>query len=118
MSTAPTIRAQRWLLGTRVLAPLCCLLLLLPVLNVRLIVAGSTIQESEESRQPTEEERSSEVSIDARCGHRRVEQLTAATLTVSRGANSCRVPAPYSPFAVPERAEHRLRNGVGGPLRC
>src|SRR5688500_1090006 len=118
MSTAQTIRAKGRLLGTRVLAASCCLLLLLPVLNVRLIVSGTTAQEWEGSRQPTEEERSSEVSIDARCSHRRVEHLTAATLHVGRGANSCRPSATFSPFAAPERAEHRHRNGVGGPLRC
>ena len=95
---------------------MCCLLLLLPILNVRLIVSGPIGQEWEESRQPTEEERSSEDSIDARSGQRRQgEQLTTGTLTLSRGANNCRTPAVYSFFAEIARSEHQLRNGVGGP---
>lgn len=110
---------NRYLLETRLLASLCCLLLLLPVLNVRVIVSGPTRQESEESRQPTEEERSSQDSIDSRGGHRRHgERLTTGTLTIGRGANGYRSAAVYSPFADLARAEHQLRNGVGGPLRC
>jgi hypothetical protein len=94
-------------------------LLLLPVLNVRLIVSSSSVQGSEESRQPTEEERSSEDSIDARNGHRRcVEQVTAVALLVGRGSSSCRASATTSSSSATERAEHRLRNGVGAPLRC
>src|SRR5687767_4633131 len=119
MSIRQTTRSKGWLLGSRILAPFCCLLLLLPVLNVRMIVSSSTMQESEESRQPTEEERSSEDSIDARNGHRRcVEQVTAVALLVGRGGGSCRISATSSPSSASERAEHRLRNGVGAPLRC
>jgi hypothetical protein len=117
-SMSQTAGARRRVPWERFLAPLCCLLLLLPVLNVRLMVPGSSRQETEESRQPTEEERSSEDSIDGR-GHRRhVERSAAITLHIGRGMNSCRVQAVFSPIADPAPVEHQLRNGVGGPLRC
>jgi hypothetical protein len=103
--------------GLRVLAGLCCLLLLLPALNVRpILLRASSLQESEESRQPTEEERSSEDTLDVRSGARRWVDLPKSghISLFARGASSCRLAAN----SLMARAEHRLRNGVGAPLRC
>jgi hypothetical protein len=106
--------------GTRVLAALCCLLLLAPVLSVRAVVAVQrwNVQESEESRPASEEERSSEDPIDPRSSSRRyLENLTSGPARPGiRGASSCRLAG--RPVASFERAEHELRNGIGGPLRC
>jgi hypothetical protein len=108
----------------RVLACVCCLLLLLPVLSIRTLVQvqRSNLQESEESRQPTEEERSAEDPIDSRSpGRRTSEHKAHCSVAGSRGAGNCGYSAGYphgSPFAAITRVEHQLRNGVGGPLRC
>jgi hypothetical protein len=103
---------------TPVLVALCSLLLLLPVFNGS--IAGpirSINSESEESRQPCEEERSSENSIQHRLqAGRTVEQRSADRTAAGRcGVTRCR-PAGRAGLIPP--AEHRFRNGCGAPLRC
>ncbi len=105
--------------GARAIVALCCLLLLLPVLNVQAANVARTFgQESEESRQPSEEERPAEDPLEVRhLSRRAAEPIGSRVLAVPRGANSC--PMPTGPLIGIARARgrHELRNGVGGPLR-
>ena len=103
---------------------LCCLLLLLPTVcgTTSVLVQRSYEQETEESRVPTEEERSSEISIDPRASGRRgsdlamTRYLAASCLKVSKSGLVDFAGCSLSSRVTP--GEHELRNGVGGPLRC
>jgi hypothetical protein len=111
--------------SVRLSVGLCCLLLLLPMVPLRasLQVQRSVEQESEESREPTEEERPSEDAIDGRSFGRRPTELT-----VSRSLRTALLKLVASgPLSRAARQSHldrtpcgelEFRNGVGGPLRC
>jgi hypothetical protein len=111
-------------LAARLVAILCCLLVLLPAITVRVLVQRSVLQETtEESRQTNEEERASEDLIAMRSHGRRTREecRTSPPLVSHRGASSCGHSNGRSQntlFLSSMRVEHQLRNGVGAPLRC
>lgn len=98
---------------------LCCLLLLLPMLIAPAPMQRAYETESEESRQPAEEERSSEAALNPRpTGGRRfvrtAETRQATANYRTRGNSNCSSGA----LALLAPSEHQFRNGIGGPLRC
>jgi hypothetical protein len=114
----PIHRHLSYCWNTHVLVAVCSLLLLAPVVNGRMVgPVGSLNSESEEPRQPCEEERSSENLIQHRLhGSRTLQQGSVdRTGTGTRGVTRCR---PASRAGLIPPTEHRFRNGVGTPLRC
>lgn len=99
---------------------LCCLLLLLPMLIAPVPMQRAYETESEESRQPAEEERSSEAALDpgATGGRRCVRLAEARHATANDRPRASGHSSSSSLFVIGSAAEHRSRNGIGGPLRC
>ncbi len=112
-------------LTARVLALLCCLLVVQPALSVRVLVQCSMLLEStEEPRQTSEEERATEDLIAPRSHGRRTHEefKSSPPLACHRGGNHCGRSAGRGHATLHRsastRGEHHLRNGVGAPLRC
>jgi hypothetical protein len=104
------------------MAGLCCLLLLLPVFGSLVVVQQFGLPE-EESRQTSEEERTSESPIAARSHSRRAgeEARLHSCVVGNRGVGNRGYSAGHShgsPFTAIAGVEHQLRNGIGTPLRC
>jgi hypothetical protein len=117
-------RALGWMrrcLSARLAAAVCCLLVLLPTLNVRSIVIASrtSLEELNEESRPSSEDESEDLLLTSATGRRLRDECGG---TASHCALMCGLPAGVSCGTASAGAllpaEHQLRNGFGAPLRC